>query len=223
MDKPIVLKLGGHVLFSNENSFETYCKTLVNVVPNYKIHIVVGGGQKAREYIRIGRKLGLNESVLDHLGIIISQLNAYLMFNYLSKTTEIVFVKNFEEVLNNVVSGKKVICGGLFPSISTTTVASILAELCGGIILYATDVEGIFDKDPKLYKDAKLLDKLSVEELIALLSKTQDFRAGEYKLFDYHSLEIIKRSKIPVRVFDGRNPENIIRVLRDENIGTLVY
>ncbi len=223
MDKPIVLKLGGHLLFSTENSFEEYCRTLANVVSSYKIHIVVGGGQKAREYIKIGRNLGLNESILDQIGINISQLNAYLAFNYLSKFTEIYFVKNFEELVDKLNSGKKVICGGLFPSISTTTVACIIAELCNGFLFYVTDVDGVFDKDPKLYKDAKLFKELSIEELISLLSKTQDFRAGEYKLFDQHSLEIMKRSKIPVRVFNGKNPENIIKVLRNENIGTLIY
>jgi len=222
--KNFVLKLGGHLLFRSPNSFLEYAEILKEVIHEIgNIYIVVGGGQKAREYIDIGRKLSLTEAHLDQIGIMLSRVNAYILYSYLSKYCKIKFISNWEDFINNINSGISLISGGLLPSISTTTVACIMAEASGATLLYATDVEGVYDKDPKVSSDAKLFHEIEINELINVLSKSQDIKAGQYKLFDRHSLEIMKRSKIPVRVFNGLDPRNIIRAIKNENIGTLIY
>jgi uridylate kinase len=99
----------------------------------------------------------------------------------------------------------------------------MISELVNGELLYATNVEGIYDKDPKKFKEAKLLSRVHIDDLIKIFEKNQEFYAGGYKLFDLQSLQILKRSKIPVRVFNGEIPENILKVIKNEDIGTIVY
>lgn len=218
-----VLKIGGHLITESEENFIKYAKLLDNLSLTYKnFHIVVGGGRLARSYIRIGRELGFPESFLDNIGMQISQINAMLIYENLKNKSEFSFVKTFDELVSSVNEGKRIICGGLFPSISTTTVACLVAEISNSSLLYATNVEGVYDKDPNLYKDAVLIKKLSIEELTKILEKNFSILAGEYKLFDPHSLHIIKRSKITVRVFNGKKEENIKRALENDDIGTII-
>jgi len=222
MVKSFVLKIGGHLL---DDNLEEYAEILKEILSKYKdlnIHTVIGGGKKARDYIEIGRKIGIDEASLDYIGILISQINAYLFYQYLSKYIEINYVKNFEEIVNAINSNKKIICGGLFPSISTTTVACIIAEVSRSELLYATNVEGIYDKDPNKFKDAKFYKEIHIDQLLEFFAKKEDYKAGEYKLFDILSLQIIKRSRIPVRVFNGKKKENLLKVFENENIGTKI-
>ena len=219
-----MLKLGGHLLFSKPDSFKDYVIVLDKVLADFKnLFIVVGGGQKARDYIKLGRELNLSEAYLDQLGIMISHVNAFLIYSYLIRNHRVKFVTSWEEFIELAGSDYALISGGLLPSISTTTVACLMAEATNAMLLYATDVEGVYDKDPKKHADAKLFKEIEIEDLIKVLRDTQDMRAGQYKLFDQHALDIMKRSKIPVRVFNGLNVENIIRAIKNENIGTLIY
>lgn len=78
----IVISLGGSVVLSDdiENS---YFEKLINLFKKYskkfKIYIVIGGGKTARNYINLGRKLGLNEENLDLIGIDITKVNAKII------------------------------------------------------------------------------------------------------------------------------------------------
>ncbi len=220
--RKIVLKIGGHLL--ERQSFKKYSEILNEAIKIKKdLIIVVGGGDKAREFIKIGRTLGLSESFLDYLGILVSHINALIFHQYLSKYNEIYFVKDLDRLIELANLNKAIICGGFYPTISTTTVACMISELVNGELLYATNVEGIYDKDPKKFKDAKLYARIHIDELIKIFEKNQEFYAGGYKLFDLQSLQIIKRSKIPVRVFNGENAENILKAIKNENIGTIIY
>jgi uridylate kinase, putative len=218
-----VLKIGGHLITENEDSFLKYSNLLQNLAVKYKnFHIVIGGGKWARNYINIGRKLYLPEPYLDFIGIQISQINASIIYKILAEQSTFAFIRNFDELIQKLNEGKRIICGGLFPTISTTTVACIVAELSKSMLLYATNVDGVFDKDPNVYKDARLIKKMNINDLINIITPAHSSLAGDYKLFDPQSLQIIKRSKIPVRVFNGKIEENIKRALENEDIGTIV-
>jgi len=155
-----VLKIGGHLITENEDSFLKYSNLLQNLAVKYKnFHIVIGGGKWARNYINIGRKLYLPEPYLDFIGIQISQINASIIYKILAEQSTFAFIRNFDELIQKLNEGKRIICGGLFPTISTTTVACIVAELSKSMLLYATNVDGVFDKDPNVYKDARLLKR----------------------------------------------------------------
>ncbi|MEM4502126.1 MAG: UMP kinase, partial [Ignisphaera sp.] len=113
-----------------------------------------------------------------------------------------------------------VVLGGLQPGQSTAAVAAIVAEILGiRRILYATDVDGIYDRDPKVYRDARKLDIVSLDELPKVLS--QRFEAGGYELLDPLAISIIRRSCIEVTVFNGLHPYNVYRAL-EGSVGTKV-
>ena len=83
----------------------------------------------------------------------------------------------------------------------------------------ATDVEGVYNKDPKRYPDAKLLREVSVAELRRILEG--EIYAGTYELMDPLALKIIERSKIPTRIIRC-SIEAIRDTLIGRDIGTLI-
>ncbi|MEM3635733.1 MAG: UMP kinase, partial [Thermoproteota archaeon] len=78
-----------------------------------------------------------------------------------------------------------------------------------------------YDKDPKVYEDAKLLNEVNYEQLLQLILENKNTKAGEYKPLDLVALEILRRSKIKTVVV-GSELENLEAVLRGEEIGTRI-
>lgn len=225
MDR-FVVKLGGSLLFEKNGSLRIdFIQRFLDIlrepsVREKKTVVVVGGGATARQYINCARGSVLNESALDQLGILASRLNASLLYTMFYNAFPTV-PSTLEELARMYASNMPVLfMGGLQPGQSTTTVSALVAEATGSGLIIATDVEGVYTADPKKDPNAKLLESVSVEKLIEVFSNVQ--KAGEYRLLDLLTLQIIKRSKIPVRVVKGDPPENIKRVIRGESIGTII-
>ena len=88
------------------------------------------------------------------------------------------------------------IMGGTSPGQSTDAVAALMAEyIDADLFINATNVDGVYDKNPKEHKDAKLYKELSSEALIRLLSENSA-KAGKYELMDFVAAQIVHRSKI---------------------------
>ncbi len=187
-----------------------------------KFVIVCGGGPIAREYIRISRRLRINEGWSDLLGIEVSRINALLMNTLLGDIAYKHVPRNVDEFLTAWSSGKVVTLGGLQPGQSTNAVAMIVAELAGAdLMINATDVDGVYDKDPKRYSDAKLLPKVTVEELRRIVRGNA--LAGSYELFDHLALTIAERSRIKLYFVNAFQPDNIIKILEGSDfVGTEV-
>lgn len=220
----LVVKLGGHLLNKNETlNIEEYVDTISKLIQDEPTHLVIGGGSIARLYIQEGRKLGLTEAHLDQLAIEVTWLNA-LLFQYALSMRGIhsILAKSFPDMINGIHENKIIIAGGLMPGQSTTAVATLLAEVTKSrLLIYATDVDGIYTKDPKKHQDAKLLKTITINDLIRLMEEERA-EAGTYKLFDPPSLKIIKRSKLNVRVINGTEPKNILKAAKGEDIGTRI-
>jgi uridylate kinase len=201
----IVLKLSGSLFFSKE--FEKLAINLKRVLSkkkNLRLVIVAGGGQTAREYIGVASKLGADQSSMDELGIRVSQLNALVMSKALGNfaidripTTLEELVEAFEVSLQ----GKQaVVLGGLHPGQSTNAVAALVSEkLRASLFLNATDVDGVYSKDPRKFRDAKRLSAVTPSELSRIL-KSESMKAGGYDLMDPVALKLIERSKIRTRI-----------------------
>jgi uridylate kinase len=82
-------------------------------------------------------------------------------------------------------------------------------------------VDGAYTADPLKDPNATKLDEVTPDELTKILS-TEGFKAGEYDLMDPLALRIIKRSKIPAVIVDGRDPSNIAKALSGKRIGTRI-
>lgn len=228
----IVVKLGGSVLFKPDGELDLdtvnrWLSVLVDLTQHARIIVVVGGGKPARKYISWGRNLNLGEYECDELGIQVSRLNAYLLLAALKHRLSAARIRIYGSVPKSPmeVYGIKddydvIFVGGFIPGQSTVGVAAEVAELSGARVLaIGTDVDGVFDKDPKKYSDAKRLSLVSIDKLIDLFLK-QEETAGTYALFDIQSLKLIKRSRVNAIVFNANNPERardlILAVLRGD-------
>jgi len=220
----VVLKLGGFAFpgGSGEVLVEEYVKLLKELVGEYQLVVVTGGGGVARTYIKAARNMGVTESLCDQIGILVSRLNARLLVDGLEEYAFPKIPVNIGDLKHYFSSGKIVAMGGLTPGHSTNAVAAIAAETVGAeLFVNATDVEGVFTSDPSKDKSAKKLDEVSVSKLTEILSKA-DIKAGAYELMDPLAIRIIARSKIPTIILDGRTTANVIRALRNEHVGTRV-
>ncbi len=189
----------------------------------YRIAVVVGGGRVAREYITAGRKLGLSEAMLDLMGIAATRLNAMLFTVILNDLAYQGVPRSLDEFMEAWSTGKIVICGGFQPGQSTNAVSALIAEAIGAkLLVNATTVQGLYDKDPNKYPDARLIKEASVEETYRILIGEQHYAAGGYELMDPLSLMIIKRGGITVKIVYGGNPENVYRAVKGENPGTTI-
>ncbi len=215
-------------MFDNENGANVLAglSSLISSKADegYRFAVVVGGGRRARDYIELGRRLGLSEGQLDAVGIEVSRVNAALLAFALGPRAYLPIPRSIDEFLRAWTSGKVVVLGGLQPGQSTNAVAAIVAEMTNAdLILNATDVDGIYDSNPKMNPQARLLKEVHIGELEEMLSDKE--LAGYYELFDRVGLNIVKRSKIPLVFLSIYNTENIRRAVNGEEfVGTrIVY
>ena len=196
----IVLSIGGSVILSDElnGSFlKKFVDLLNKLSKKYKIYMVVGGGKTARSYIKLGREVNLDEEILDELGIEITRVNAKLLISIIGTSNKKIPVttdeaKNIDESI--------IIMGGTVPGHSTDMVGAELAEKTrADRFIIATNVDGIYDKDPNKYSDAKQLREVTIDELIKIYGTKWDV-AGSNIVIDGPALKIIEREDIPTFV-----------------------
>lgn len=217
----VVVKLTGKVF--DENRLEVL-KDYSRIVREwlgrgYRFAIVCGGGNVARRYINVARELGVNEGWLDILGIEVSRINALLINALLGDIAYNYIPRNIDEFLTAWSSGKVVTLGGLQPGQSTNAVAMLVAELVGAdLVVNATDVDGIYDKDPKVYADAKLIPRISIRELKELIRVKS--LAGTYELFDSLAISIAERSRIKVFFINAFKVKAFEEAMKGIAVGT---
>ncbi|MEM0374575.1 MAG: UMP kinase, partial [Sulfolobales archaeon] len=143
-----------------------------------------------------------------------TRLNAYLLTYYLYELTPKKVPETLEEFLVLWSLGKVVIAGGFQPGQSTNAVSALIAEsISADLLINLTNVEGVYDKDPKKYTDAKLLEYVYYDELERILEENQSYLAGAYELLDPLSIKILKRSKIKALIVNYQNISKLIDII----------
>jgi uridylate kinase len=228
--KRIVIKLSGSIFSISDNHdqennnyyniFKQYSDILINLTPNAQLIVITGGGSIARLYINFARKLGLDEASLDLLGIAISRVNARLLMASLGHYAYPEVPRSLDDVGKFVESNKIIVSGGLHPGQSTNATSALIAEKTrASEFINATDVNGIYDSDPRKNKNAKLFEKIELGKLLNILLKESSM-AGEYDLLDIVALKVIERSKIRTKVILS-TPKNISNTIQGRKfIGT---
>lgn len=201
----IVISFGGSVIGElNTEYLQKVSKLLNSFYRQYQLYIVVGGGKLAREYIKICRELGLNEMSLDKVGITATQLNAWVLISALKYANPY----PAQTIDDAVIFGKiypVVVMGGAHPGQTTDSVSMLIAETTNANrVIIATDVDGIYDNDPKKVKNAKRFKKLTFEQLGSIVSDSASY-AGTNIVIDLVAVKIIQRARIPVYVVNGRD------------------
>ena len=216
----VVIKLSGRV-FGAEGTTDLagYASLLRRVSRECQPIVVAGGGRIARHYIGTARKSGADESTLDELGIDVSRLNARLLICALGGGAYPSPPATLQEVGLAADSGRIVVMGGLYPGHSTNGTAALVAERVGADeFLNATDVDGVYDRDPNRYDTARRLDRIGVAALQNMMAG-EEAVAGGHDLMDLVALKTIERSRIRTRII-GSDIKTLEGAIRGEDAGT---
>ncbi len=228
--KRVLLKLSGEALAGKEKhgiDFDTVmaiCEPIKKCVDmGVQIGVVVGGGNFWR-----GRSSGkMDRTRADHMGMLATVINALGVADALEHLgvdvrvqTAISMQQVAEPYIRNravrhLEKGRVVVfgCGTGNPFFSTDTAASLrAAEIDADVILKATMVDGVYDKDPKKNSDAKKYDSLSYSEVLNKNLAVMDSTAAS----------MCKDNNIPLLVFNIDNPQNIYDAIMGKIIGTTV-
>ena len=221
----VTVRIGGSVVASplNPRLIDGYA-SMIRVLrqAGHELAVVVGGGSISREFIKAAREAGLNEEAQDEVAISISRVIAQMLAIRIGGLEWKRIPTTLEEAVETLRERGVVVMGGLKPGMTTDTVAALLAsKIKADMIVKATDQEGIYTKDPKKHPDAEKLDELTFEELIEHL-ESKRHRAGIHQILDPEAVKILRKSRIKTVVVNGFDPENIIRALEGEKIGTVI-
>ena len=226
----ILLKLSGEVLAGANGhgiDFETVdrvCSAVKDCCElGTEIAIVVGGGNFWR-----GRSSGnMDRTRADHMGMLATTMNSLALADSLEQMgvdvrvqTAITMQQVAEPYIRNRavrhLEKKRVVifgCGTGNPFFSTDTAAALrAAEINADVIFKATNVDGVYDKDPNKFDDAKKYDKLTHTEVLK----------NNLAVMDSTAASLCRDNKIDILVFNLNDPHNIVRAIKGEQIGTLV-
>ncbi|MGN1422680.1 MAG: UMP kinase [Oscillospiraceae bacterium] len=228
--KRVLLKLSGEALSGDKGSgldmptIENICRSIKKAADaGAQIGIVVGGGNFWR-----GRSSeGMDRARADHIGMLATAMNALAVADVLENMGSIVRVQTaitMQQVAEPFILGKAIRhlekgrivifgCGTGNPFFSTDSAAALrAAELGADIILKATMVDGIYDKDPKKFPDAVKYSVITHHDI--LVKKLQ--------VMDSAAAAICTENNIPIIVFNLDNPDNIYDAVMGRSVGTLV-
>ena len=228
--KRILLKLSGEVLAGSEGkgiddeTVVRICRSVKKVADmGVDVAIVVGGGNFWR-----GRSSEhMDRTRADHIGMLATAMNSLALCDALEQLGASVRVQTAIEMrqiaepyirsraIRHFEKGRIVIfgCGTGSPFFSTDTAAALRSvEINADALLKATNVDGVYDKDPNKFDDAVKYDTVSFQEVI-----TRDL-----KVMDSTAFSLCKDNDMPIIVFNLDDPENIVRVVNGEAIGTAV-
>lgn len=221
----VVIRLGGSIIASpiNPQRINQYVELLKQLSGDgHNVITVVGGGALARELIRTGSTLGLSEEAQDWLAIHVSRLYALIFALKLGEAGTGKVPTSVREAANALKENRIVVMGGLRPGMTTDAVAAHVAqEVKAQLLVKATDQEGIYTKDPRRYKDAKKLDKITFKKLARLLEQNRH-RAGIHQILDPVAVEILQKTRTRTIVVNGGNPRNLHAAVEGKKVGTVI-
>jgi len=221
----LVIRIGGSVVASpfNPMLMNAYIELLQNLRrQGHVIAAVVGGGSLSRELIKTARAMGLSEAAQDEVAISVSRVLAQLFVLRLGRYGALTVPTDIEDAAELLEKGKIVVMGGLKPGMTTDTVAAMLAKrVKADLLVKATDVDGVFTRDPKKYKDAKMLERLSFDDLFGFFEK-EHHEAGIHQVIDPEAVRILQKKRIKTVVVNGFKPENVLLAVKGEKVGTVI-
>ena len=219
----VAISLGGSLLTYTPDTFTKYATTLKQLQDRgHQLIVVTGGGRPARNWIRLAKELGADPYTQDRLGIHATHLNALLLIAALGPHAHPHIHRRGSEIKRNM-DDKILVGGGHLPGSSTDYRTVLFAEAAGAErVVNATDVDGVYDRNPKLHPDAVKLDHITHYWLEKIIRENAEQAPGEYGLFDLKAVKRAKKLKIPLVFIDGTDPEEIARAIEGGHNGTEV-
>jgi uridylate kinase len=190
-----------------------------------KTSVIIGGGNIFRGLA--GAAQGMDRASADYMGMLATVINSLALQDALERRdchTRVMSAIQMHQVsepyirrraTRHLEKGRVVIfaAGTGNPYFTTDTAAALrAAEIHADVILKATKVDGVYDKDPKVHADAKRFEKLTYLEVLS----------RELKVMDATAISLCMDNQLPIVVFDLSVRGNIARVVCGEAIGTMV-
>ncbi|WP_427171758.1 UMP kinase [Fusobacterium nucleatum] len=230
--KKILLKLSGEALMGDQefgissDVITSYAKQIKEIADlGVEISIVIGGGNIFRGLS--GAAQGVDRVTGDHMGMLATVINSLALQNSIEKLgvptrvqTAIEMPKVAEPFIKrraqrHLEKGRVVIFGAGTgnPYFTTDTAAALRAiEMEADVVIKATKVDGIYDKDPVKYPDAKKYETVTYNEVLA----------KDLKVMDATAISLCRENKLPIIVFNSLVEGNLKKVVMGEHIGTTV-
>ena len=232
--KRIIIKLSGEALADTQEKTILEAVHLSSVAKAIKtiqaqgleVAVVIGAGNIWRG--KLAKSIGIEASTADYMGMLGTVINSLALQSALENEDvqcRVLSAIHVEQVAENYIrrrairhleKGRVVIFAGGTgsPYFSTDTTASLRAmEIHADTIFMAKNgVTGVFDSDPKTNKNAKLIKHLTFDDM---LNK-------KYAVMDLTAISLIKDSPIVIRVFDMKDTNNLVKVIKDDTIGTTI-
>ena len=230
--KKVILKLSGEAIADSSNSILNPKKLsdIVSLIETLfkcgvKVGVVIGAGNIFRGRIAVDN--GIDTESGDYMGMIGTVINLKAISSLLNQRNipnVLYSALNVENVTKHydVEIAKKdyensvvLLAGGIGkPNFTTDTCAALRAvELDAELILAGKyGVKGVYDKDPRLYKDAKFLEKLTYQEVLDM----------DLKVMDKTAISLLLHSNVITKVFSMDDMNNFILAIEDKDIGTII-
>ena len=229
----VLLKISGEALAGDAsrgldfNVIGQVCEVIKECTQlGVQVGVVVGGGNFWRGVKDGGGRMERTRA--DHMGMLATTINALAVADVLEQKGVEVRVQTAIEMrsvaepyirskaIRHLEKGRVVIfgCGTGNPFFSTDTTTALRAvEVSADIMFKATMVDGVYDKDPHKYPDAKKYETLTFTKVLE----------DRLAVMDGPAATLCRDNKLPILVFDLADPDNIARAVQGENVGTLVY
>lgn len=233
MYKRVLLKLSGEQLAGKyehgiDTEFGAWLAREVKqaVDAGTQVVIMVGGGNYARGAQLAGH--GIRRVTADQIGMLATMMNALALtdiFEHEQVPTRCltnVYAEQLAEpfvyrlALKHLERGRVVIVAGGIgrPYITTDTAALVAAlELDCDVVMKATKVDGVYDKDPATHADATRIEHLSIQQAVA---------DHQIKIMDKAALGLAMEHNLPIIIFDALQPGNILRAAQGQSVGTKI-
>ncbi len=230
--KRMLLKLSGEALMGEQEfgiesqAIETYAKQIKEVYDmGIELAIVIGGGNIFRGLS--GSDQGIDRVTGDHMGMLATVINSLALQNAIERLgvptrvqTAIDMPKIAEpfikrRAIRHLEKNRVVIFGAGTgnPYFTTDTAAALRAiEIDADVVVKATKVDGIYDKDPKKFDDAVKYDVVTYDECLA----------KNLKVMDATAISLCRENNLPILVFNLLEEGNLRKVITGEKIGTKV-
>lgn len=228
--KRILLKLSGEAMAGdkktgiNDDVVREITAKIKEVADlGVEVALVVGGGNFWRG--RSSEKM--DRVTADHMGMLATLMNALALSDALEQHGAITRVMSAVDIrqmaepyirkraVRHLEKGRIVIfaCGTGNPYFSTDTGAALRAtEIGADVFMKATMVDGVYDKDPKVYPDAVKYDRITHDEVLSKNLKVMDATAAA----------LCRDNNTKILVFSMEDPDNIVKIAKGENLGTIV-
>ncbi len=227
--QPILLSVGGSLVVPKGGLDVIFLQKLnifirQQVEKGYTFFLVIGGGGTTRHYQRAAREVigaDVSPDDIDWLGIHVTRLNAHLIRTIFKDIAHPRIIENYAHKLEGW-HEPVVIGAGWKPGWSTDYCAVTLAKDYGiQTMINVTNIDWVYDKDPKQHPDAQILKSLQWDDLLKIVGT--EWVPGANVPFDPVASALAKELKLKVIIANGTNFDNLENILQNrEFIGTVI-